>query len=69
MQTLGCGVAADKPDSFVEFRVSKISDIINKIIPFLNQYPLQGIKLLDYQDFCKVAALMKDKAHLTVSDL
>jgi len=26
---------------------------------------MQGNKLLDYQDFCKIAFLMKDKLHLT----
>lgn len=31
----------------------------------LNNYPLIGAKLLDYQDFCKVVELMKNKAHLT----
>ncbi len=38
---------------------------INKIIPFLDNYPLLGAKRQDYFDFCKVASLMKTKAHLT----
>ena len=36
---------------------------------FFDKYHLQGLKKLDYRDFCRVAELMKDKAHLTVSDL
>jgi hypothetical protein len=31
------------------FRVSKIDDIINVIIPHFNQYPLQSAKLIDFQ--------------------
>jgi hypothetical protein len=37
---------------------------LDKIIPFFNEYSLLGIKKLDFQDFCKVAYLMKEKAHL-----
>jgi hypothetical protein len=36
---------------------------------FFDKYHLQGLKKLNYRDFCRVAKLMKDKAHLTVSDL
>jgi len=31
------------------FRVSKVDDIINVIIPHFNQYPLQSAKLIDFQ--------------------
>ena len=40
-------------------------DIVNKIIPFFNQYPVLGVKSLDFADFNKVAELMKNKEHLT----
>jgi hypothetical protein len=49
--------------------VSKISDINNKIIPFFIKYPIIGIKRLDFEDFCKVAVLIQDKAHLTIEGL
>lgn len=51
------------------FSVSKISDINNKIIPFFIKYPIIGIKRLDFEDFCKVAVLIQDKAHLTIEGL
>lgn len=44
-------------------------EILNIIIPFFDKYPVQGAKSLDYADFCRVALLMKDKAHLTVEGL
>lgn len=50
---------------FFEYRVENFKDIHNKIIPFFEKYPIQGKKLLDFQDFCKVAELMKEKAHIT----
>jgi hypothetical protein len=52
-----------------EFVVYKLYDNLEKIIPFFNKYPLQGIKLNDFKDFCRVALLMKDKSHLTLEGL
>lgn len=49
----------------VYFTVVKLSDINSKILPFLDQYPLQSAKSLDYADFCKIAELMELNAHLT----
>jgi hypothetical protein len=34
-------------------------------MPFLDRYPLQGAKKVNYQDFCRVAFMIRDKAHLT----
>ena len=48
-------------------QIKNMSDIINKIIPFFNQYPILGVKSLDFADFKKVAEFMKNKEHLTES--
>jgi hypothetical protein len=53
----------------VNFVVTKTTDITDKIIPFFNKYSLEGAKYLEYQDFCKVANLIKDKAHFTEAGL
>ncbi len=49
--------------------VTKFSDIDLKIIPFFKDYPVIGIKSLDFEDFCKVKELMKSKEHLTKEGL
>jgi hypothetical protein len=49
--------------------VTKFSDIAEKIIPFFDKHPVQGIKSRDYQDFKRVVELMKVKAHLTIEGL
>jgi len=49
--------------------VTKISDISHKIIPFFNQYPIIGIKSLDFIDWSKIANLMDKGSHLTVEGL
>jgi len=45
------------------------SQIYNKIIPFFIKCPIMGIKYKDFEDFCKVAKLMQNKAHLTEEGL
>lgn len=67
MNYLGCGrlCKSSTRAAAVEFVVTKLSDLDSKIIPFFKKYPLHGKKRLDFEDFCEIAALMKDKAHLT----
>jgi len=65
---LNCGNLYKNRDAF-EYQVEKFSDIQNKIIPFFNKNRIQGIKSLDYQDWCKAAELIKNKAHLTEEGL
>lgn len=52
---------------FIEFYVSNYKDIYYKVIPFFKKYPIIGNKSLDFEDFCKVAELIKDQEHLTDS--
>ena len=61
----------------IEIRISKFSDLTEKVIPFFEKYPIVGVKALDFSDFCcffflkkkPVAELMKNKAHLTSEGL
>jgi len=48
----------------VDLRVTKILDVTEKIIPLLEEYPLQGVKLKDYLYFKEIAILIKNKEHL-----
>ena len=42
--------------------ITKLSDIIEKIIPFLKyEYPVLWEKSKDLEDFCIVAEMMKNK--------
>jgi hypothetical protein len=71
LDLLGCGKiekASTRPNE-VNFRVSKFSDIRDKIIPFFNKYPLQGIKLRDFIDFSKASVIIANKEHLTSEGL
>lgn len=67
IEYLGCGIiekVTTRPNS-ITFIVYKFRDIFEKIIPFFQRYPLQGIKYMDYKDFHEVAKIMNNKFHLT----
>lgn len=62
----GCGKLYEK--SIARYAVHKITDINEKRIPYLKEYPFQGSKALDFDNFI-IAELMERKAHLTESGL
>jgi hypothetical protein len=65
---LGCGTISQF-DSAIEYRVTRFSDLTDKILPLFQKYPIQGVKFLDYKDFVKVLELMSKKLHLTSKGL
>jgi len=70
VEYLGSGIYyACSEHNLSEFVVIKFADLTDKIIPFFDKYPIVGAKRQDYLDFCKVAELMRSKAHLTSSGL
>lgn len=66
----GCGYNFNHSSGNAKvFSVTKFKDIYIKIIPFFNKYKIEGVKHLDFKDFCKVAELMNKGAHLTPEGL
>ena len=49
--------------------VTRFVDHIEKIIPFFDQYPIIGVKSLNYADFKKVAEIIKTGDHLSQEGL
>jgi len=74
---LTCGkVYSRLKEKAIDYKVSKLSDIQSIIIPFLNKYPLQWCKALDYNYFyfcfCffgEILELLTIKAYLTLEGL
>ncbi len=54
---------------YIDYTVSKFSDIQYKIIPFFNKNKIVGTKYLDFKDWCKIARIMQNKTHLTYKGL
>ena len=66
---LNCGVVYKHSENAVVFKVTKFSDLIEKIIPYFSKYPILGTKSKDFQDFSELADIMKEKGHLTQEGL
>lgn len=66
---LSCGGVYKHSENAVDFIVTKFPDHVEKIIPFFNKYPIIGVKSKDFDDWCKVAWLIKDKKHITEEGL
>lgn len=58
-----------KSGEAIDFKVTKFEVIIDQVIPFFAKYPIQGIKSSDFEDFCRVAEIIKVKKHLTKEGL
>ena len=64
-----CGTTAKHSANAVTFLVSKFSDVNGKIIPFFKEYPVLGVKSLDFDCWCQAAEIVKTKGHLTPEGL
>ena len=58
IEYLNCGNVYKNRET-VDFQITKFNDLTNKVIPFFQKYPIQGVKSKDFEDFCKVAKMMK----------
>jgi hypothetical protein len=63
------GVGRITVGNSANYRVERISDLVNYIIPHLEKYPLIGKKKADYELFKRIVLIMKDKLHLTEEGL
>lgn len=65
-QILGCGNYYVKESSGVgTFIITGFNNILDKVIPFFEEYTVLGVKAEDYKDFKEASTLIKTKAHLT----
>lgn len=55
----------NKDKKAVTFTVRKFNDINSIIIPFFNEYKIQGVKYKNFNDWSKVAKIIESKNHLT----
>lgn len=68
MNYLDCGAFSQYKEG-VYFKITKFADICQKIIPFFEKFPIQGVKYKDYLDFIKIKNLVENKSHLTEAGL
>ena len=68
--TLGLGsIYKYSYENTVCLQIFKFEDIYFKIIPLFKKYNIQGVKALNFQDFCEAAELINNKIHITTEGL
>lgn len=67
---LNCGRVRNRNSTpTVDFLVNNYVDINTKVISFLEKYPLQIVKQMDFKDFCIATEIIGNKQHLTLEGL
>jgi hypothetical protein len=62
----GCGhMRRDFSDRTLKFEIRRLEDLITKVIPHFERYPLLSAKQQDFLRFKEVCLLMKDGKHVT----
>jgi len=66
---LGAGIVNIHSENAYVLKITKLVDLTTKIIPLFDKYSIQGVKFLDFLDFCEVAKIMSEGKHLTTEGL
>ena len=69
-QYFGCGyVRRDYSDKTVKFEIRDHHELISKVIPFFERYPLLSRKQKDFELFAKICRMVYEDLHLTPQGL
>jgi hypothetical protein len=61
-----CGaVRPDRSDKTVKYEVRSLRNLVERVIPFFEEFPLLSSKRRDFEIFTKVCRMMQGGAHLT----
>ena len=66
---MDAGIVNIHSENAYVFKITKLVDLTTKIIPLFEKYSIQGVKNLDFLDFCEVAKIMSEGRHLTSEGL
>jgi hypothetical protein len=65
-----CGtIRPDRSDSTLKYEVRNINDLIERVVPHFERYPLLSSKQREFERFATVCKLVAQKAHLTEDGL
>ena len=66
---LVCGKIRYRKDGICYFDVRKTEDLVNKVVPFFEKFPLRSNKNNTFIIFCEALEIVKNKKHLTKSGM
>ncbi len=60
-----CGaIRPDRSDKTLKYEVRSVSDLVMKVVPHFEQYPLLSSKRKDFEMFSKIVQIMHKREHL-----
>ena len=60
----GCGsIRPDRSDKTLKFEVRNVRDLVSKVIPHFEAFPLMSSKQMDFDRFAKVCRIISDDRH------
>lgn len=63
-RTLGCGfIRRDYGDKTLKYEVRSLDDLVERVIPHFEKYPLLSEKQKDFESFRQICLLMKRELH------
>ena len=66
----GCGfMRRDMKDKTLKYEVRSLNDLLTKVIPHFERYPLMSGKAKDFKLFKRVCILMEKRKHTTLNGL
>ena len=66
----GCGFMRDgKIDKTIKYEVRRLNDLLEKVIPHFERYPLLSAKQRDVESLKAVCLLMKENKHITAEGI
>ena len=65
-ETFGCGwIRPDRSDRTLKYEVRRILDLVQRVIPHFERYPLLSRKAVEFEAFAVICKMMLRKEHLT----
>jgi len=63
----GCGgIRYSRADRCYKFEVRNVADLVERVIPHFERYPLQGAKREDFELFKQICRMVRANLHLSV---
>lgn len=68
LRTFGCGtIRPDRSDRTLKYEVRSVTDLVARVIPHFQRYPLLSSKRREFAVFAEVCEMMHRREHLTVA--
>jgi len=69
-QHFACGsLRPDRSDRTIKYEVRRLDDLVGRIIPFFETYPLLTSKQRDFERFAVICKLVQSRVHRSEADL